>query len=127
MSKFYQLDANHKNIADHLRRFGVSVYEAANVGKGVPDLIIHKFETGFLEIKIEGSGASFKRPQIIFMSSYKFHIGIARTKEEALAFALDPRGKGLSQKVKDRLAGLLLRDSRKAFTANEIEKLIEGK
>lgn len=52
MRKFGKTDANHADIVDALRRVGASVVSLANVGNGVPDLLVgFNGRTCLLEIK----------------------------------------------------------------------------
>lgn len=120
-------DANHKEIVEYLQKHGIWAEDCAAYGDGFLDLITHSAEYGFLELKIEGSGAKFKRKQLSFMSRCPKACGFAQSDWEALRFARDPERYGLSQKEKDRLAVFLMRyPKHKEFSVNTIVRVLAG-
>lgn len=75
MRKFGKIDANHNEIVDALRRCGASVVSLANVGNGIPDLLVgFNGRTCLLEIK-DGSKPPSKQTlteaQLNFISSWR--------------------------------------------------------
>lgn len=75
MRKFGKIDANHNEIVDALRRCGASVVSLANVGNGIPDLLVgFNGRTCLLEIK-DGSKPLSKQTlteaQLNFISSWR--------------------------------------------------------
>ena len=120
-------DVNQSEIVKYLRAFGVWVEVVSGAGR-LTDLIVYKSEPAFLEVKVEGSKAVYTKIQLQFIADCKPPVGIVKTKEDALAFASNPRGLGLSQKQKDGLTGLILRNAGKQrFTPKEVSEAIDGK
>ena len=79
----YRVDKNQKDIVIALRDAGYSVQHLHSVGSGCPDILVGINGINVLiEIK-EGDG-KLTAAQIVFHSSWKGQIAIARDKEEAI-------------------------------------------
>lgn len=118
-------DANHAAICKHLRENHIWVEELDGAGRVTDTVLCNRdFETGFMEIKDDRQGTNFTRMQLSFIAACKPPVQICRTKETALAFAEKPFERGLSQKQKDALAGLLIRNTSKLIASSVVEKLI---
>jgi hypothetical protein len=116
-------DANHSQIADHLRKHGFEVVDTDR------PLDIYIYEPsmrvgGWAEIKVNGSKGAIKRSQIKFMSETRIPVQFVTDEQEAMNFACT--FEGLSQKQKDGLAALLIREpAKKAFQPNEVAEAIK--
>jgi hypothetical protein len=130
MSSKYRksLDKNHKEVCQYLKDHRVWAYDASAVGSGFLDLIVRSFygTVGFLEVKIEGKDADVQRTQLEFIVSCPVPCGFAKTKEEALEFALDPLAKQITKQQKDRLDAFLVRNLQKTFSVSTIERVLRG-
>lgn len=122
-----KLDANHKEICDFLKSHGIEVIDMSAAGE-LPDLLIHNRsgETGFLEIKVEGSKAKWTRSQLNFIANTKLDVQIAKTTADALRYAEWIQGHALLIVQKDRLAGFLATNADKFFQPSVIEKVLKG-
>lgn len=120
-----KLDANHKQICDHLKLHGVWVHDCASSGGGLTDLIVFWRETAFLEIKTEKK-AQLTRAQIMFIMFTPAPVGFVQTENEALEFAKNPRGKGLTLGQKNKLGGLLFKaePKKQKFEFRQIQELL---
>lgn len=79
----YRVDKNQKDIVNALRDAGYSVQHLHSVGSGCPDILVGINGINVLiEIK-EGDG-KLTAAQIVWHSSWKGQVGIARDKEEAI-------------------------------------------
>lgn len=76
-------DATHKPIVEALRRVGASVVDAAELGGGVPDLVVgYRGVTRWLEVK---SGSKLKPEQIDFIATWRGgEVRVVMTPEDAL-------------------------------------------
>ena len=119
-----KLDGNHTQIVDFLKSNGVWVWDCASVG-GMTDLIVYYKETGFLEIKM-AQKAQMTRAQLIFIALTPAPVGIVINEIEALEFAKDPRGKGLSQSQKNKIGALIWahEPNKQKFEFRRIRELI---
>lgn len=119
--KKIKLDANHRQICDHLRANGVWVWELLNP----VDCVIQLRQLCFMEIKIE-KGAQCTRQQLDFIAGTPAPVAFVENEAQALDFART--GIGLSQSQKDKIAFLLMKEpDRKKFEYGQIKKLIEVK
>lgn len=120
-----KIDANHKEIADHLKRHGVWVWDAAASGGGLPDLIVFYRETAFLEIKTEKK-AQMTRAQLLFITFTPAPVGFAQDKDEALTFAKNPRENCLTQAQKNKIGALLFsaEPNKQKFEFRQIQELL---
>lgn len=79
----YRVDSNQKDIVTALRDAGYSVQHLHSVGSGCPDILVGINGINILiEIK-EGDG-KLTAAQIVWHSSWKGQVAIARDKEEAI-------------------------------------------
>ena len=76
-------DASHKPIVEALRKVGASVVCAAELGNGIPDLIVgFRGVTRWLEVK---SGSALKPEQIDFAATWRGgDVRVVTTPDEAL-------------------------------------------
>lgn len=117
---FNHKDANHKEIADALRKQGVEVVEIMQP----LDLLVRRYDiVSFVEIKRPGSNAKWTRPQLQFIASTAFNVIVATDAEAVMYFFRNHRG-SVVQRQKDRLAGFLLRNNDKFFTPKEIAEVL---
>ena len=124
-------DANHAEVVDHLRAYGVDVTDMSAVGT-LPDILVAygtrdgRFGfAGWIEIKVPGPKANFTWRQLKWISDTRYPIAIVTTKEQALSFATSLGDGGLTQKQKDALAVFCMQNDRKAiFTATQIFRVI---
>jgi hypothetical protein len=112
-------DANHSQVADHLRRVGCDVLE---VMKPLDLLVCRKGETVFIEVKIAGSAAKWTATQLRFIANTRFNVIVAKTGEEASRKMRDRRY--LTQTGKDRLAALLALEPQTYYTPAQVEKAL---
>lgn len=79
----YRVDSNQKEIVNALRDAGYSVQHLHSVGSGCPDILVGINGINFLiEIK-EGDG-KLTPAQIVWHSTWKGQVDIAKNKEEAI-------------------------------------------
>ena len=118
-----KLDSNHAGIVKHLRSHGYEVLDMSAVGK-YPDLLVcrRSDETSFLELKVEGSNARYTPKQLAFISSTRFNVGFAKTKDEAVEVLAERRF--LTQKQKDDIALMLINKPKNLYTPREIEAVL---
>lgn len=96
----------------------------SNVGV-IPDLLCrYKAFTGFIEVKVPGSKAQYKRMQLDFIAHTSFAVAICKDKYEALNYMV--HGLGLSQEQKNALAFLLVRSTIKNFSRKPVETVLEN-
>jgi hypothetical protein len=113
-------DANHSQVAEHLRRVGCDVLE---VLKPLDLLVSRKGEVCFVEVKIPGSAAKFTRVQLEFIAYRRFPVIIATSGDEASQKMRDRAY--LSQRQRDKLAALLAFETKEYFTPAEVGKALE--
>lgn len=88
-------DANHNEIAGVYRDLGLSVYDAADVGQGFPDLVIGGTwpckhcqritpQNILVEIKVPGPRGKLNPDQEVFHALWRGPITVVRTMDEAL-------------------------------------------
>lgn len=117
---FNHKDANHKEIADALRKQGVEVVE---IMQPLDLLARYRGQTVFIEVKRPGSRAKWTRPQLQFIADTRFPVCVAT--DAAAAWQVMHTGCGaLMQLQKDRLAGFLLRNNERFFTPKEIADVL---
>jgi len=118
-------DQNHRSIVAFLRQHGVYVQDLSNAGK-VPDLLIsYRGQNRWCELKIPGKKAMYTADQLKTISETPMDAAFISSQESALDYATSGEGK-LSQKQKDAIAGLLIRNpGKKAFTVGQIEAVLE--
>lgn len=113
-------DANHKEVAAHLRRVGVDVLELMKP----LDLLCHrKGETAFVEVKIPGSAAKWTKTQLRFIADTKFNVLVAKSGDEASRKLRDRQY--LSQRHKDSIAALLALNGKDYYTPSEIGQILD--
>lgn len=78
-----KIDLNQPEIVAALRKFGISVYSCASIGKGFPDLVAAKGTSTWL-IEVKGPKGKLTPDQIEFIGAWNGDVHIARTPEEAL-------------------------------------------
>ena len=78
-----KIDENQPEIVAALRKAGISVFSAASLGKGFPDLVCALGEKVWL-IEVKGPKGKPTKPQLEFMASWRGVVHIARTPEDAL-------------------------------------------
>lgn len=115
-----KLDANHKPIADELRRRGVEVLELL---QPLDMLCQYRGFMGLVEAKIVGSRARYTRKQLQFIAGSRMSICIATDAEQAMQFLTEQRG--LDQDAKDRLAYYLMKTVKPLYVPSEIEKVLQ--
>ena len=81
-------DANHVPIVNELRARGYSVADFAGAGNGVPDILVHKRNTVFIELKMPNG--FFRLNQLLFLAQWKGLAGFAETVEQCIALEGDP-------------------------------------
>ncbi len=83
--KAYAKDSNHDAIADALKQKGCSVVSLAEVGHGVPDLLVgFNGQTFLLEVKVKSKDVRIRPSQERFYANWKGGVGaIVHSVEEA--------------------------------------------
>lgn len=81
-----RVDANHKQIAEALRKAGYSVLSLADCGKGVPDLLVSSHDRTFL-LEIKRGKNTQTADQIGFVLHWRGEVQLVRTVEDALFVA----------------------------------------
>lgn len=116
-------DANHSQIANHLRKHG---FEVVDTDRPL-DIFVYepaKKRCAWMEIKVPGSQGAIKRSQLKFMSETRIPVQFVTDEQEAMNFACT--FEGLTQKQKDALAALLIREPGKdSFTPNQVKGAIK--
>jgi len=118
-------DQNHRSIVAYLRQHGVYVQDLSNAGK-VPDLLLsYRGQNRWCELKTPGRKAMYTADQLKTISETPMDAAFIDSPESALEYAISGDGK-LSQKQKDAIAGLLIRNpGKRAFTVGQIEGTLE--
>jgi hypothetical protein len=120
------LDANHTQIVKHLRSHGVEVADFAGSGK-VPDC--QTFYGGvarWMEIKVPTRKAMFPAMQLDYIANTKMPVAFVTNEQDALEYAKTGKG-ALTQRQKDSLAGLLVRNKgKKAFTVGQVSEALNS-
>lgn len=115
------LDKNHRPIMKELQQQGIEVVE---VFKPLDMLVFRQGFTGWVEVKKPNSSSVFTRPQIVFMAATRMPVVIAHEAMDVIAFI--KAGVGLSQRQKDALAAFLLKDDRKQWHHQLIERILDA-
>lgn len=63
-----RLDANHVEMVDALKSKGYRVLSLASHGHGVPDVLIHREDTGFRLVEIKTEKGKLRKQQEGFMA-----------------------------------------------------------
>lgn len=121
------LDLNHSHICSFLRQNGVEVSDFAGVGV-VPDALVYfKGTARWCEIKVPTRRASFPFKQLEYISQTKMDVAFITNVSDALVYAAAGIG-ALTQRQKDAIAGLLVRNpGKKAFTVSQVESALGDK
>ncbi len=84
MRRAAKVDQNQDAIVSALRAAGASVQSMAQLGKGVPDLLIgHEGETWVMEVK-NGPSAKLTEDQVEWLKNWKGAVHIVREPDDAL-------------------------------------------
>jgi Holliday junction resolvase len=83
---YKRTDANQKEIVEALRTAGASVFVVSSVGAGLPDLLVgYRGNNFLLEVKnLAGRGERLTPRELEFMDTWRGHVAIVRSPEEAL-------------------------------------------
>lgn len=83
--RYGRRDSTHREIVDTLEAVGASVFDAADVGLGFPDLVVgYRGVTYLLEVK--GPRGKLRPSQVSFCATWKgAPVIVVRTPAEALA------------------------------------------
>lgn len=81
--RFGRVDGNHEAIVDALRRSGWKVVSLANVGGGVPDLLVYRTGQPIRLLEVKAKGGTITRMQEEFMAA-GWPVTIVRSVEDVL-------------------------------------------
>ncbi|HLY12566.1 MAG TPA: hypothetical protein VKW04_24900 [Planctomycetota bacterium] len=93
MRRAGRVDGNHERIVNVLRLAGCSVLSLADVGEGVPDLLVYspRIHTAFLAEVKDGARVPSERaltgPQLRFVQEWAGPVFVVTNETEALAAA----------------------------------------
>lgn len=76
-------DANHNAIARALRAVGCTVFETHQLGAGYPDLTVGRAGVTYL-LEVKAAGGSLTPAEEAFVATWRGHVAIVRTIDEAL-------------------------------------------
>lgn len=80
-----RVDTNHAEIVQALRRAGAAVQSLADVGQGVPDLLVGlRGENFLLEVKQPGRRGELRVNQVEWHNAWRGQCAVVRTVDEAL-------------------------------------------
>jgi Holliday junction resolvase len=89
MRRASNIDANHRDIVQHLQAIGCSVQSLATAGRGVPDLLVGRRAVNTLiEVKNpkkSPKGRALRDTQVAFHLRWRGQVGVAHTPAEAEA------------------------------------------
>lgn len=89
-----KIDGNHTAIVAALRQVGASVVSLANLGKGVPDLLVGKSGRTWL-VEVKQPGGKLTEDQQAFASSWRGSpVWVVRSVEDALVLVAGGRFDG---------------------------------
>lgn len=114
-------DSNHRPIVQELEARGIEVVE---VFEPLDLLVFKNGFTGWIEVKVPKSRAVYTRKQIKFIAETRMPVCIAQNAPDALEFV--KTGQGLTNGQKDALTQFLMRDDRKIFHREIIERTLKG-
>ena len=83
MTRYGRTDRNHTNIVDGLRGIGATVQSLANVGGGVPDLLVGFRGTNYL-MEVKAKRGKLTDPQVEWHDQWRGSVVIVRNLDEAL-------------------------------------------
>ncbi len=112
-------DKNHKAVMQGLRDRGVTVVETFD-----PLDLICKFRdyVSWVEVKSEDGNRRYTRKQLKFIAETTFNVVFASTAEDAYKTLCE--GSGLTQRQKNGIAAMLLRNEKDLFTPKDVDVAI---
>jgi hypothetical protein len=92
MSRLVRRDANHQQVVDALRAAGCSVWDAAGVGGGFPDLVVGRVVAGrpvtyLLEVKdgtLSPSRRALNDLELAWHGQHLGHVAVVLSVDDAL-------------------------------------------
>lgn len=120
MTAYYKnkRDTSHKQIAAELRQRGVEVIE---ILQPLDILAAYRGYVSFIEVKMPKKDAPrFTRRQLDFIAGSRVPMCFAVTSDEA--FESLRTQQGLTSRQRQGIERMLLREDKKLFTANDIER-----
>ena len=79
----YKVDVSQKAIVAKLRQYGATVQILADVGRGVPDLLVGYVGKNFL-MEVKSSKGKLSNTQQNWHLNWRGQVNIVRTEEDAL-------------------------------------------
>ena len=115
-------DKNHNAVRDYLRKHGVEVIEIFNP---LDLLVYHQGFTALVEVKDETDNKQvYTDVQIKFISEHRLPIIFATGEEQSLN-AIKQR-QIVTERQKQALAGMLLRNKKPIYTAKDVRDAINN-
>lgn len=82
-----KIDNNHTQVRDHFRALGCSVISLADMGQGVPDLLVGISGHNLL-VEVKASRGKLTPDQEIFHAAWRGPIEVVRTCEQVEALVM---------------------------------------
>jgi len=83
MTRYGRTDKNHTDIVDGLRAVGASVQSLANVGYGVPDLLVGFRGRNYL-MEVKTRRGKLRKSQVEWFDAWRGDVALVRTLDDAL-------------------------------------------